>query len=198
MNHEVLHYFKVALSGATMTNYLARRAAQGVGGAKALAGAVSGQTSRAAVKAMSPLDQHRLRGVMTGGAAVTGMNRAAANPVTQGMRQRVNTAWTQAVNQAPGVRSAKPLSPGYDYGATGMTSGPAMAYSKAHVNTMMGAGQLADPKKLMRSPVTALESAPTVASASSGAGTGVGRLANKRVSGSARTVLAPNPMVSAI
>jgi len=86
---------KTALSTSTLASYLSRRAAQGIGGAGAVARALpaAAQTSRGAVAQLSPLNAHRLSAVRSAGTAQVGMQRAAANPVTQAMRQRVGAAW---------------------------------------------------------------------------------------------------------
>lgn len=145
---------KIALSAGTLTSYLSRRAAQGVGGASAVARAIpQGGTSRAAVSQLSPLNAHRLGAVRSAGTAQTAMQRAAANPVTQAMRQRVGAAWERSVTGAPGVRGTTALSPRYDYGATAMSGAKPMAYTKAHVNSVMGGSRLVDPKGIARSVV---------------------------------------------
>ncbi len=163
MDSVVLHAFgetvKTALGIGTVESYLAKRTAQGIGGASklmrspALRGAT---TSRQALGAMTGLERHSLGGVAAGGLATRRMEQAAANPVTQGMRQRVGRAWESAVTGQHGVRDPKAvLSHHYDYGATAMAmehgglSRP-LGYTKAHVDQMMGPATINDPRGLMR------------------------------------------------
>lgn len=200
MTPESLHCFgswvKTALSPATLQSYLARRAAQGVGGAKALAqsSAIRGATgSRQAVQGLSGLEKFRLHGVQQGGLAARRVEQAAANPVTQGMRSRVGTAYESAVQAKPGVYNPRvPLSQHYDYGATAMAAQHGglhrpLGYSSSHVDSMMGGSRLHDPKKLIQATPPKPVEAGTVAS-------GPRRRPVQQVSGVAPTQVSVNPL----
>lgn len=136
---------KRAVSVAKTLAVLRGRVSQGAAVAPSLladlerAGGAStpGVARRLALNAGDDVRQHQL------------MQRSIANPVTQQSKTKLLGGYEAAVRREPGVFSARPLAPHYDYGAAGMTPRP-VAYAKVHADSLAGSSQLVDPKGLMQ------------------------------------------------
>lgn len=134
---------KTALNPSTLQSYLSRRAAQGVGGAKALGESLVGsaaQTSRQAVQGMSGLQKHRLSGVVEGGQAARQMERlpkqvGLAN-TTQETRQRVSKAIQHEAAHGGSRTGGVPLSRSYE----GYATDSRRSYNPEHIGKVMGLG----------------------------------------------------------
>lgn len=122
---------KVAISAGLAMRALQGRVAQG---ARVAPGIMSSMGTAAASGARAtPAMGALVRNAGADVRAATSMNRALANPVTQGMQQRVGDAIRHEASGAT-TRTTSPLSSGYE----GYMTGAQSTYTRRHMGQVLG------------------------------------------------------------